>query len=491
MLWRWHFYAAIFVVPLLVILSLTGLVYLYKAQIEAYLYAEQLYVTPQESGKKSLQELYAIAQTERPNTHFTVEVHEAADRSAQFIYADGQGGKASIFINPYTGEILADMPTLKQNATYLVGMARQIHRNLLSGSNGHIVMELAACWTLIMMFTGWGLWWARKRREGWKDGLLPKKNARGRPFWVQWHSFIGVILSIGVVFFVMTGMPWTSVWGSKFKEMVAAVNLGFPPIPAAVSGHEDHVSAANQEAKGQTINDKKHDVSTGGTHQLPALGEHANHVAVAGNQHEDHNNHVLPKKIDDLTLENKAWSAGLLPIPESEHGHQQTISLDDVTKIANANNIQEDYSIVPPKNEKGVYTVSYYPSEPTLEKVLNIDQYTGKIINQLAYKDYGAIAKVIEHGVYLHMGTYFGWLNQLICAVLTLGLVFVSISGVIMWAKRKIKGRLSSPPLPVEVPSMTKWVVGFVIFGIIFPPAGLSMLIVYGSDRLYMKLKQR
>lgn len=448
MLLRWHFYAAIFVLPLLVVLSLTGLVYLYKAQIESYLYAEQLYVSvPEGQTKKSLQELHLIAQKTLPNTIFTIEVHEPANRSAQFIYADGKGGKASLFINPYSGEVLANMPTLKQNATYLVGMARQLHRNLLMGKNGHIVMELVACWTLIMMMTGWGLWWVRKKREGFTNALLPKAQSKGRILWMQWHSFLGVVLSFGIVFFVMTGMPWTSVWGTNFKNYAAQVNLGFPPIPEAASGHEEH-------------------------------------------QQEQHHKEI---KLDDLDLENKAWGAGLLVIPHSEGHHRHgSISLDQTLEIAHQHDIRENFSIVAPKDEKGVFTVSYYPSDPTKEKVLNIDQYTGKVINQLSYQDYGVVAKVIEHGVYLHMGTYFGWLNQLLCAVITLGLVGLCITGVVMWKKRSNgSGLLNAPFAPKEMPSMWKWVIGFVVFGAIFPPAGISLLVVYLLDRLYLRYLHR
>lgn len=447
MLLRWHFYAAIFVLPLLVVLSLTGLVYLYKVQIESYLYAEQLYVSvPEGQTKKPLQELHRIAQQTLPNTIFTIEVHEPANRSAQFIYTDDKGGKASLFINPYSGEVLANMPTLKQNATYLVGMARQLHRNLLMGKNGHIVMELVACWTLIMMMTGWGLWWVRKKREGLTKALLPRTQSNGRILWMQWHSFLGVVLSLGIVFFVMTGMPWTSVWGTNFKNYAAQVNLGFPPIPEAASGHEEH-------------------------------------------QHEQHHKEI---KLDDLGLENKAWGAGLLVIPHSAgHSHHDAISLDQVLEIAHQHDIQENFSIVAPKDEKGVFTVSYYPSEPTKEKVLNIDQYTGEVINQLSYQDYGVIAKVIEHGVYLHMGTYFGWLNQLLCAVITLGLVGLCVTGVVMWKKRSHgSGLLNAPLTPKEVPSMWKWVLGLAVFGVIFPLAGISLLVVYLLDRLYLHVRQ-
>ena len=35
-IWRWHFYAALYVVPFVVILSLTGAIYLFKPQIDRW-----------------------------------------------------------------------------------------------------------------------------------------------------------------------------------------------------------------------------------------------------------------------------------------------------------------------------------------------------------------------------------------------------------------------------------------------------------------------
>jgi len=35
-IWRWHFYASVFVVPMVLILSLTGAAYLFKPQIERW-----------------------------------------------------------------------------------------------------------------------------------------------------------------------------------------------------------------------------------------------------------------------------------------------------------------------------------------------------------------------------------------------------------------------------------------------------------------------
>ena len=44
--WRWHFYAGVYVVPFLIMLALTGLTMLFHKQIEAFQYANRLFVPP-------------------------------------------------------------------------------------------------------------------------------------------------------------------------------------------------------------------------------------------------------------------------------------------------------------------------------------------------------------------------------------------------------------------------------------------------------------
>ena len=39
-IWRWHFYAGLFVAPFLILLSLTGIVYLFKPQLDNLMYPE-------------------------------------------------------------------------------------------------------------------------------------------------------------------------------------------------------------------------------------------------------------------------------------------------------------------------------------------------------------------------------------------------------------------------------------------------------------------
>lgn len=35
-IWRWHFYAGLFIIPMILILSVTGAMYLFKPQVERW-----------------------------------------------------------------------------------------------------------------------------------------------------------------------------------------------------------------------------------------------------------------------------------------------------------------------------------------------------------------------------------------------------------------------------------------------------------------------
>lgn len=503
MLWRWHFYAALFVMPLLIVLGITGTIYLYKPQIEAAAYKSQLYVTPQASGRLPQQTLYEIAQDSTPGGMpiLTAEIHNAPDRSAQFTYADPVDGKSSIFLNPYTGEILANMPTLKSNATYWVGLARQIHRGLLLGKTGEVIMELAACWTLIMVGTGVALWWPR-RKKGLKQAIRPDLTKKGRPFWREIHAAMGIVLAAGAVFFVMSGLPWTSTWGAQFKQLVAQVNLGYPPDPpgAVSSQHEGHEGHEAQPAAPARVQDLPLDKTAWGAGLLAvpqsdiSAGQATASSDQGGSKASAAHQSVQAQATPGPQGGREANMGEGMPMPGGHNMHAmaaEPVTLDQVMAVAHASNIPDEYSIALPASRTGVYSVSYYPGDPTGEKVINVDQYSGKVINGVAYEQYGVIARIISFAVSLHMGTYFGWPNQLLCAIIALGLCAMAATGFVMWWKRRPSGSLGAPRLPATLPSMRGWMAGLVIFGMVFPVTGVSMLVVWLLDRVYLARYRR
>ena len=43
--WRWHFYAGLFVIPFMILLSITGIIYLFKPQLDTWMYADLMQVS--------------------------------------------------------------------------------------------------------------------------------------------------------------------------------------------------------------------------------------------------------------------------------------------------------------------------------------------------------------------------------------------------------------------------------------------------------------
>src|ERR1700744_4020858 len=86
-LWRWHFYAGLFVMPFLVVLAITGTLYCFQPQIEPLLYPQRLIVAPQAVPRLPEDALLARARAAMPPdaVAVTAVVASAPERSAEFI----------------------------------------------------------------------------------------------------------------------------------------------------------------------------------------------------------------------------------------------------------------------------------------------------------------------------------------------------------------------------------------------------------------------
>ena len=93
----------------------------------------------------------------------------------------------------------------------------------------------------------------------------------------------------------------------------------------------------------------------------------------------------------------------------------------------------------------GVYTVSYFSPDPEQERTLYIDQYSGAVLKDISYGDYGAASKAVSYSNSLHMGRYFGLANQVLCALISLGLAAMAVTGCVMWWIRRPARSLGAP----------------------------------------------
>jgi uncharacterized iron-regulated membrane protein len=188
--------------------------------------------------------------------------------------------------------------------------------------------------------------------------------------------------------------------------------------------------------------------------------------------------------MDDMPLSNVPWAVGAVPVPTvAAHDGAQRLPLEQVIERLRSLGLSEGYEIAFPQGPDGVYTASYFPDDPQRERTVYLDQYSGAVLKDIRYSDYGAVAKAVSYGTSLHMGRYFGVANQIVCAAISLGLAAMAVTGFVMWWKRRPNGALAAPSRERGMPPMRAWKTGLALLGALFPLMGATIAAVWVMDR--------
>lgn len=436
--WRWHFYAGLFVIPFMILLSLTGIIYLFKPQLDRLMYSELLEVPVAAQLSSADQQLQALRQNYPQAMLKKYLPPVAAGHSAQFVIGDGER-TLNVFVDPYRAELLGSQDADNNLQT----IVRTLHGDLMIGALGDRLIELAAGWGIVLVVSGLYLWWPRG--SGGAGVLWPRLSARGRLLWRDLHVVSGFWGSLLLLFMLLTGMTWTGFWGAQF------------------AGAWNHFPAAMWD-------------------QVPESGQFAG-------------------SLNDSSQQTVAWAVETTPLPASDphaahSGHGATeaatpaaqISLQQVVDTAAARGVQPGYSITWPKGAQGVFSIALFADDPRNDATLHLDQYSGAVLADVRWKDYGAVARTVETGVMLHEGKLFGWANQLLMLLVCLMILFGAVSGLVLWWMRRPPGRFGVPPLRHDLPRWKTAVVVMALLGIAFPLVGASLVLIGGLDWLFSRV---
>lgn len=415
--WRWHFIAGLVILPFVLILAVTGGIYLFKDEINDALHSRLRFVEPA-ATQLAPSALAAAALAAHPGEIKAYTPPAAANRSAEIDILGAEGLKDTVYVNPYTGQVLGtlwDGGAAGSPAMYVV---RKLHSLEYVGWVGNRLIEMAAGWMVLLVGSGVYLWWPRGKGLG----TTTIRARRGRPWWRDLHAVTGIYTATFIVFLAMTGLPWSTVWGGKFYDYANALGLGMP---------EGYWSGLPQST-------------------LP-LAEATDRA---------------PWIIEKQTV----------PLSRAAEGVPQT--LDQVVETVEARGIVPGYAISMPRGPEGVFTASVYPDDITYERVIHLDQYSGEVLYDAGLADLGILGRWAEWGISVHMGQEWGLVNQLVLLLACLAMVGLCISGATMWWKRRPSGALGVPQVPVDwrIPRMLLAMA--VVAGGFFPLVGLSMLLL-------------
>jgi uncharacterized iron-regulated membrane protein len=437
-IWRWHFYAGLLVIPIMVMLAVTGIIYLFKPQLDALMYPQ--HVTPAGAFISLEQQLERVTTAYPAATISQIRPPAAPDRSSEVSLETAEGQNLTVFVNPYTGQVLG----ARDDDNNLQEWAVTMHGSMMIGTTGDVLIELAACWGLVLVLTGLYLWWPR-RANAVLGTLIPRLQTKNkRIFWRDLHAVPGFWGAILIAFMIISGLPWAGFWGDTFAQ----VWNRYP------SNMWDDVPTSEMPAA--TLNEQ---VKT-----VPWAVE------------------ITPLPISTLPHTGHDHGSG------HEHEHEfEPIGVDAVAAFAAQQHAPPGYTISLPEGIEGVYTISAFPPDPRDQMTIHLDQYSGAVLADIRWKDYSIVPKAVEMGIALHQGTFGGLVNQLVMLAVCLLIILLSVSGGIMWWLRRPKGRLGAPAMPANFPLWRGAVLILLVLAVIFPLVGASLLVALALDYLLVQ----
>ena len=406
LIWRWHFYAGLIVLPVVLTLAVTGGLYLFQQEIENWLYKDLLYVQSPYEGAIDHDAIVAAAKKSVAVTDVkSYQPAGTANESAQVVVITPDQGALRIFVNPAT---LAVQGTLNESQR-LMNVARQLHKELMLGTVGRYVTELVACWLIVLILSGIYLWWPRKLP---KRGIFkPDTSNTGRSLLREFHAVFGAWASLWILALLLAGLPWTVFWGSTLDKVA-----GDEALPHAIFKQR-------------------------------------------------------PMSKSDTTL--------------------TEVSMNTLIQRANEEGMHHGFTIDFPWAANGTYAITTsHHADLAQIAYLFFDRRDASLIDAYHWNDLGKVGRATSIGVAFHLGRLFGEWNQWLNLLAVLMVIFLCISGPIMWWKRKPANAFGAPSVPTQQRVTLPIAVLIAILGILLPLFGISLLLILCWEAAYKRHMQ-
>lgn len=283
-----------------------------------------------------------------------------------------------------------------------------LHRNLLTGYFGRILVELTTGWCIVLVISGIYLWIPKTWRQ--KGVWWPRWKAHPYAVLRDWHTIPGVYLGLIAIVLCVTGLFFSPIWSEGYKQVTGPSGnypLSFTTAPPAT------------------------DTPLG--HSIIPLS-HA--VKAAWERFPQHKLMILsPSKTTDphAIIVNGNWG-------------------------------------------------------PTVVGFIAMDRTSGSVVADNRYEDLPFLSKIRLWVYPLHVGSVAGMPTKVIASLTCLMLVLASITGILMWLKRKRKGDWGFPHRPQNARIPLWGGATILALAVTMPAVGGSLILVLLIEWIYGKL---
>jgi uncharacterized iron-regulated membrane protein len=255
------------------------------------------------------------------------------------------------------------------------------------------------------------------------------------------HGLVGLFVGGGLLVLLASGLPWTGIWGAKVQALATDRGTSmWSTDPGAIS---DPTSTLDES--------------------LP----HSHAVDVP-------------------------WGMGKSEVPRSE-GEGSVANVDTAVEVADGEGLRHPFTMALPSDgadSTGVFSVIGYAFDaPTDERTVHVDRYGGQVVSTYGFDDYPALAKVVSLGIGLHEGRALGLWSFWGSALMCVAVIFMCVSGPLMWWRRRPRGAASvgAPRGRLPLRSSPVLLVGLVALGVFLPVFGVSLVVVLLLDQVVLR----
>ncbi|CAM01770.1 PepSY-associated transmembrane protein [Saccharopolyspora erythraea NRRL 2338] len=515
---RVHFLAGIVVAPFLVVLALTGLVYVFSPQIHESLYRSQLFVAEVDGIPAPVSEQVRAALDAHPEaTLRSVIPPPEPDRTTQVQLAvpglDAEQSR-TVFVDPYTNFINGEMNT-DGHRTPANMWLRELHSNLHLGEPGRVYAELAATWLPLIVLGGLVLWLAQPRgRRGptTRDLLVPwSRSAKGWMRLRSVHGALGLWLGVGLLALGLSGLGISQFAGGRADQAADPAHFRdhalvsdpvelpadptrdaeppgialpvpqtpaprpepAPRIPVAEEPAAEEPAAPSPEPPDEPEPPAPTRTSTPDapaptpppappttTEQppppespAPPADDVPPPVTTPPPDSTPAPVPTLPLPlIPSLGVELAAHTTEFEPAPmRPQSAGDERIGIDRALAVARAEGLTGELVVTPPHGADGVFSVAERSNGvPVQRDRVAVDPYSGKVVERVGWEDFSLVAKATTLAAEFHTGTLFGLANQILLALLAVGLlVLIGLGYRMWWVHNPYRGRWATLPPPV------------------------------------------
>jgi len=434
LIWRWHFYAGLWCLPFVLWLAVTGMIYLFKPQIEPLL--EQRYAHVSHAAHQPPSAQVAAALKAVPDAVLNAYELPSSPEAATRVLVGSGPELTRVFVNPSTLQILK---VVRENDRFM-RVIFHLHGELLLGTGGSMLVELAASWTIFMLLSGLYLWWPRGRRLG--GVVYPRVGQGSRVFWRDLHAVTGVWVSLFALFLLVSGLPWSKSWGGMLRSARQAY-------------------AANAVTQDWTTGSAAERARIAAQNAPP--DEHAAHAGMA------------------MDMEQATKT-----MPHHDDALHDYSPLDRLVPTVIAQQLAPPVLISPLSRFKPSWSARSDAQDRSRGVDLVLDGNTGTIVSRKTFAQRPWLDRVIGYGVAIHEGQLFPPLNQILGVFTALGMITLSSSAAVLWWRRRPTGTLGAPPAHATTRYPVVMVGLLVLLGLLLPLLGATMLLVLLLERFVL-----